>query len=87
MTPAFACSGGDVIWNGDPRTPLTKADTDYLRGMYRDEAEAAFRAGDDPAFDAAVSLLAELLKALKGQKEWMSCALVSPPLPTQGQET
>jgi hypothetical protein len=64
--PAFACFATAICFHGQP---LQDADVIALRELYRDEVIAAFQAGDDPLYEAARSLLHEIVNAQEAQRQ------------------
>jgi hypothetical protein len=64
---SFRHIGGDVFWRS---VCLSADDVKHLQAVYRDEAWAAFHAGDDVAYEAASALLGEVCDALKEQARW-----------------
>lgn len=67
MTPAFAHYSGTLYFH---EAPLTDADVIALRELYREEVIAAFRAGDDVTYEAARSLLHQIVTAQEEQRQF-----------------
>lgn len=70
-TPAFRHVGGDILFWAKP---LTTDDVNHLRALYREEAWAAFHAGDDADYQRCADILKEIVDAMSEQARWMRCA-------------
>ena len=76
MTPAFYSSGGDIVWSGNPGKPLSADDVTHFHTLFREEAWAAFHAGDDADYERCASLLQEIVDARKEQARWVRCGQI-----------
>ena len=63
-TPAFRHVGGDILFWAKP---LTTDDVNHFRALYRDEAWAAFHAGDDADYQRCADILKEIVDAMSEQ--------------------
>ena len=66
MTPAFTCISTAVCFHGQP---LQDACVIALRELYREEVVAAFKAGDEVAYEIARALLHEVVTAQEDQRQ------------------
>lgn len=66
--PAFYACGGKVLWRG---IWLTGREVMHFIDLFTDECEAAFRAGDMPAYDRAGVVLAEVRAARRQAQDWL----------------
>ena len=71
----FTCQGGSLLYRST--TPLTEADIKWLRGMYRDEAEAAHKCADVIGFRRATALLGECVAAHNAYRAWVNASEVT----------
>jgi len=78
MTAAvFYPSAGDVVWSGNPNKGLSEADVSALIGLYRDEAKAAWRAGDFTTYTHAAELHGQIFTANFEAQKWARAAAYS----------
>lgn len=67
---SFRHVGGDVLWH---TAPISPAQAEALMAEFRDEADAAWRAGDFAAHASAADLHTELCGACQEANRW-ACA-------------
>lgn len=70
-SPTFYPSAGDVVWSGNPSKGLSEGDVTALTGLFRDEAKAAWRAGDFKAHEQAAELHRQIFTATFEARRWL----------------
>lgn len=72
--PSFRCIGGSVMWGS---VDLSDHDVKALIGLYRDEAKAAWRAGDFTTYTHAAELHGQIFTANFEAQKWARAAAYS----------
>jgi hypothetical protein len=65
---SFTVQGGSILWNA--KVPLTEEDLIHFHGLFRDEADAAWKAGDLTFYTKCAELVAEVVHARDAFKRW-----------------